>query len=111
MKRRKVSDTRPVEQLPGITRRTLAFSEHLMLCQYTAKKGSKFPLHNHPAAQIGYVISGHLRFIGATDADAFDAVAGQSYVFNPYEQHGADVLEDSTIMEIFTPCRDEFKDL
>jgi len=110
MKRRNVSEARPVEQLPGIMRRTLAYSDHLMLCQYTAPKGSKFPLHNHPAAQIGYVISGRLRFMGATDADTFEAVAGQSYVFEPDEQHGADVLEDSTIIEIFTPCREEFQE-
>ena len=111
MKRRKVTEARPVEQLPGITRRTLAFSDRLMLCQYTAKKGSKFLLHNHKAAQIGYVVSGRLRFIGATEADAFEAVAGQSYVFEPDEQHGADVLEDAVILEIFTPSREEFKDL
>ena len=37
-------------------------------------------------------------------------VAGQSYVFEPYEQHRADVLEHSTIIEIFTPCRDELKE-
>ena len=110
MKRRKVSEARPTKQLPGIVRLTLAHSDLLMLCQYTAQKGSKFPLHNHPAAQIGYVISGRLRFMGATDADSFEAVVGQSYVFEPYEQHGAEVLEDSTIIEIFTPCRDEFKE-
>lgn len=110
MKRRKVSEARPVEQLPGIIRRTLAHSDLLMLCQYTAKKGSKFLLHNHPAAQIGYVVSGRLRFMGATDADTFEAVAGQSYVFEPYEQHGADVLEDAVILEIFTPSREEFKE-
>ncbi len=110
MKRRKFTEARPVEQLPGIMRRTLAYSDHLMLCQYTAPKGSRFPLHNHPAAQIGYVISGRLRFMGATDADTFEAAAGQSYVFEPHEPHGADVLKDATIIEIFTPSREEFKE-
>jgi quercetin dioxygenase-like cupin family protein len=91
----------------GIFRTTLAYNEKAMMCHFTMKKGAKIPLHHHPAVQNGYIISGKVRFnrgMGYT----FIAEAGDSYVFDPEEPHGAEVLEDAELVECFAPMRPEY---
>ncbi len=100
------SDIDPVEGPEGILRRSLAYSKDALLCTFTMKKGATIPLHNHIHGQIGYVIKGKLQFL--TEKGGFIAQTGDSYVFNSEEKHGAEVLEDSEVIEVFTPCRDEY---
>ena len=98
-----------VEMLPGIHRTTMSYNEMIMLCYFFMKKGAKIPLHSHDAAQTGYVISGKVKFIKG-DANSFIADSGSGYVFNANEPHGAEVLEDSEIVECFSPMRPEYID-
>ena len=56
-------DTPAVENPPGIFRTTIAYNDALMLCHFTLRKGSRIPLHEHAAAQNGYLISGRMRMI------------------------------------------------
>ena len=96
-----------VESLPGIFRTTLAWNEQAMLCHFRMRRGAKVPLHDHPAAQNGYMISGKVRFLNR-EGEAFVAVPGTGYCFDPMETHGADVLEDSEVIECFSPARPEY---
>lgn len=101
-------DLPAVENPPGIFRKTLEYTDDAMVCHFDMKKGAKVPLHNHHAAQLGYVISGRVRFILENNAH-FIAEAGCSYSFDRFEYHGAEVLEDSEVMECFSPAREEYK--
>ncbi|HMF33247.1 MAG TPA: cupin domain-containing protein [Candidatus Lokiarchaeia archaeon] len=96
----------PVENPVGIFRRTLTWNEEVMLCHFDMKEGAQIPLHDHLASQNGFVISGKLRFI--TESEDFVVGPGDSYVFGPNEKHGADVLEDSEVIEAFAPARPEY---
>ena len=40
--------------------------------------------------------------------DGFIAEAGTGYCFSPDEKHGAEVLEDSEVIECFAPLRPEY---
>jgi quercetin dioxygenase-like cupin family protein len=101
-------ESRPtVEASPGIFRTTLAWNEQAMLCHFHMQKGAKVPLHDHPATQNGYVISGKVRFL-KSGGEAFTAVSGTGYCFGPMESHGAEVLEDSEVIECFAPARSEY---
>ena len=60
--------------------------------------------------QIGYVVSGRVRFIGATESDTFEASAGDAYVLGPEVPHGAEALEDTVYIEVFSPSREEYQD-
>ena len=102
------NDIKPVENPKGIFRTTMAYTDNAMLCQFNMKKGAKVPLHNHPAEQIGYLISGRIKFNQADDK-FFIAEPGCGYAFGPMEYHGAEVLEDSEVIECFSPARDEYK--
>jgi quercetin dioxygenase-like cupin family protein len=96
-----------VENPAGIFRTTLSYNNAVMLCHFRMKKGASVPLHSHPAAQDGYVISGKLRFRRG-ETESFIAEAGCSYVFDGNEPHGAEVMEDAEVIECFAPMRPEY---
>ncbi len=96
-----------VENPPGIFRATLAYNDQIMVCHYTMKKKALVPLHSHAAAQNGYVIRGKLHMTKES-GEGFIAEAGTGYCFSPDEKHGAEVLEDSEVIECFAPLRPEY---
>ena len=97
----------PVKTLEGIYRKTLIYNNALMLCLFTLKKGAEIPIHNHKEHQIGYVIKGKIKFI--TNDGEFIAKEGDSYIFNSDEKHGAYILEEAEVIDVFNPSRDDYK--
>jgi quercetin dioxygenase-like cupin family protein len=100
-------DVKPVRVLDGIYRKTLAYNDETMLCFFRLEEGATIPLHQHDATQIGYVMEGKIKFL--MENKEFVAEAGDSYVFDSKEKHGAEVLEDTNVIEVFSPCREEYK--
>ena len=80
-----------------------------MLCFFRLEKNSEIPLHNHPNVQIGYIISGKVHFLSEVKEHEFIASKGDSYVFEAEEIHGANVLEDTELIEVFYPYRPEYE--
>ncbi len=101
------SSVKALEALPGIYRKTLIYNEHMMLCHFLLKENSEVPLHSHQEHQIGYVIKGKLQFF--TENEEFLAKKGDSYVFESNEKHGAKILEDSEVIDVFNPPREDYK--
>ncbi len=99
----------PVELRPGIDRKTLVYDEHNMLCHFHLKKGAVLELHQHEAAQTGYVIRGKVEFF-KEDGSSFIVTDGSAYLFPSMEKHGSHVLEDTDFIEYFTPSRPEYVD-
>ncbi len=97
------------ENPPGIFRTTLSYHDVSMLCHFLMKKGAKVPMHEHAPAQHGYLIRGRVRFL-LDDGSSFEALPGCSWVFEPHERHGAEVLEESEVVELFVPMRPEYAD-
>ena len=108
-KNAEMTELKVVEKPAGIFRTTLSYHEQSMMCHFKMTRGSAIPLHNHEAVQHGYVLKGELRF-HLSEGRSFLATAGSSYVFDPWEHHGADVLEDSEVLEFFAPMRPEYAD-
>ena len=106
MKKISKKDIEEVKALEGIYRRTLSYNNELMLCHFYLKKGSKVPLHSHIQHQVGYVIKGKLRFF--TENSEFVAQEGDSYIFDSNEKHGAYILEDSEVIDVFNPMRKDY---
>jgi quercetin dioxygenase-like cupin family protein len=97
------------ENPPGILRTTMSYNEQSMLCHFRMNSGARIPMHNHPAVQHGYVIRGRVKFL-QKDGPGFEAATGTSYVFDSMQEHGAEVLEDSELVETFSPMRPEYMD-
>ena len=96
-----------INALAGIYRKTLVYNSNIMLCHFFLEKHSEVPLHSHEEHQVGYVLKGKLKFF--TDEDEFIAKEGDSYIFDSNIKHGATILEDSEIIDIFSPAREDYK--
>ena len=105
----KRSTGKKVENPAGIIRTTMSYNDRTMMCHFKMKRGATIPLHQHEAVQNGYVISGHVKFVKG-DGSSFFADTGSGYLFNSNEPHGAEILEDSEIVECFSPMRPEYTD-
>ena len=102
----KKSDSGYLEPAKGVQLKTLVHGEKTHLCEFKLKKGSALPAHNHPHEQTGYLVSGSLKFrIGD---DVLDAVGGDSWSIPGGMEHAVEVLEDSLIVEVFSPLREEY---
>ncbi|MAG00240.1 MAG: cupin [Acidiferrobacteraceae bacterium] len=85
--------------LPGIEMKTLMSQFHL-------KRESVLPKHNHPYEQTRYLIEGRLVL---TIGDASEEMAaGDSWSIPEKAEHGATVLEDAVVIEVFSPVREDF---
>ncbi len=100
-------DVQPKKALEGIYRRTLIYNNDLMICHFILEKNAEIPMHNHKEHQIGYVLKGKINFI--TEDNEFIAKEGDSYVFNSNEKHGALILENAEVIDVFNPSREDYK--
>ena len=100
-------DVQSIKVFEGVYRKTLIYNSNLMLCHFKLEKNAVVPIHSHKEHQIGYVIKGKLKFL--TENYEFISKEGESYIFDSNEKHGAEVLEDSEIIDVFSPARDDYK--
>lgn len=102
----KSGEARKSSPEPGMTRKVLAYNDKLLLVEHHMEKGWAGALHSHPHEQVAYVISGHLKVscLGKT----FEVRAGDSYIVRGGVEHGASALEESLVVDIFTPCRRDY---
>lgn len=93
----------------NITRRMLAHGGTLMIVEVIFKKASQDPgMHSHTHEQIAYITKGSFEFI-LHDGTSCILKAGDSIYLEPDKEHGAKCLEDgSTLVDVFTPQRDDF---
>ncbi|WP_417669070.1 cupin domain-containing protein [Roseibium sp.] len=92
---------------PGVTRQVLSDSPELMVVAFRFKEeGAQGKLHNHPHVQSTYVESGRFRFTVADES--FDVGPGDSFVIPSQAMHGCECLQPGTLVDTFTPRRDDF---
>lgn len=103
---KRFNEIKRVKMLNGIYRRTMCFNDDIMLCHFILDKNSEIPIHQHEEHQVGYLIKGKIRFI--TDEGEFIAQGGDSYIFQSNEKHGAIILEDSEVIDVFNPSRTDY---
>lgn len=95
-----------VDADPGVTRQVLADSPELMVVAFRFKEGGQGALHNHPHVQSTYVEAGRFRF--SMDGEEFEVGPGDSFVIPSNAVHGCTCLQDGTLIDCFTPRRDDF---
>jgi transaldolase len=105
----KVGDNPSVEIRPGIFRSTLVYNQDNMLCHFHENAGAPVDLHTHVAIQCGYVLHGKVKFFDAQGNERI-LVPGDGYLFNSNEPHGSVALEETDLIECFSPARPEYLD-
>ena len=91
----------------GVQRKVLAYSKNLMTVELRFEKGAVGAPHSHPHEQIGYIISGKLVYQEAGQEDKILGT-GDTYYVAPNVVHGVQILEETKLLDIFTPMREDF---
>jgi len=101
------SELNGVKMGEGVTRRVLS-GKNLMLVLVEFEPGAVVPSHSHPHEQIGYVVSGRLRF--TAEGVTRELGPGGVYSFAEGEEHAAEAVgsEPALAIDVFTPIRDDF---
>ncbi|WP_346900684.1 cupin domain-containing protein [uncultured Roseibium sp.] len=90
----------------GVTRQVLSESPELMVVSFRFAQGAEGKLHNHPHVQSTYVQSGRFAFTVA--GEDIEVGPGDSFVIPSNAKHGCRCLEPGTLIDTFTPRRDDF---
>ena len=90
---------------PQIKRRMVT-GEKLMVLNLTLTKGAVVGEHHHPHEQISFVLSGALEF----DLSGEKRVVrgGEGVVLPSNLPHAVVALEDSQVLDMFSPPREDF---
>jgi len=91
---------------PGLTRKVMAYNDKLFLAEHQMVKGWVGSVHSHPHDQVVYVVRGHLKV--TCQGKTFEICSGDSFVVRGDVEHGASALEDSLVVDVFTPCREDY---
>lgn len=92
--------------LEGIELQTLVHGEKTLMGRFRLKKGSLVPMHKHPYEQTGIMISGKLQF--TIGGESVTAEPGDSWCIPENIEHQAEAMEDSIVIEIFSPAREDY---
>jgi quercetin dioxygenase-like cupin family protein len=96
------------QHLSGVERREAAVGNDCQLMEFRLGKGSVIPAHHHVNEQIGIVVSGRLVMRIGNEQAILES--GDGYSIPPDTEHSVEVLEDSLVLDVFAPPRDDYRD-
>ena len=96
----------PVYPEEGVTRRVIAHGGGIMAVHVAFKKGAVGSIHRHAHEQISYIVSGSFEYY--ENGEKHLLKEGDSYYVPANADHGVVALEDSVILDVFTPQRQDF---
>jgi len=96
-----------VVMIPGLYRRTMATGERMMVVEIYIEKGTLIATHQHMHEQAGYVASGKVEFTIA--GEKYILQPGDTYVIPGGVDHEALAHDDTVLVEVFSPPREEFR--
>lgn len=99
-------DTEPVERLNDLIGRQMLNGEVMTLARITLTRGALVPRHSHPNEQIATVLSGRLRF--SLGDEEREVGAGESVLIAADVPHEVEALEDSVVLDAFSPRREDW---
>lgn len=102
----KKSESGYVEKLPGVFQKTLTFGENTLMVNVRISKGAIIPTHQHPHEQTGTILFGKLEF--QIEENHFIAQKGDSWTIPGNIPHGALASEDTSVIEVFNPVREDY---
>ena len=103
---RKKDSAEKRELLEGVHLRTLVHGDKTLMGQFSIARGSAIPAHAHPHEQTGFMVSGKLRF--KVEGEVMDVEAGDSWCIPGEVEHSAEALEDTVVIEVFSPVREDY---
>ena len=90
----------------GVHLSTLVHGEKTLMGQFSIAKGSTIPPHSHPHEQTGFMVYGKLRF--KVEDEVMEVFTGDSWCIPGGAEHGVEALEESVVIEVFSPVREDY---
>jgi quercetin dioxygenase-like cupin family protein len=90
----------------GVRRKILGYDDALMMVRVEFKKGAIGYLHHHPHRQVSYIERGS--FEVQIGGEKKILRAGDCYFASPNIEHGVVALEESRLLDVFAPMREDF---
>jgi unsaturated pyranuronate lyase len=98
----------PNEQITSAIARRFVTGDSVTVGRFELKQGGVVPSHAHANEQISIVLSGALRFtIGGQDTIVR---AGELMQIPGNAAHQVEVLEDTIVVDVFSPIRQDWID-
>lgn len=90
-----------------VSRKVLGTGGSLMMVEVSFRKGGIGEVHHHEEhEQVSYIVKGSFEVSVGEDKSVLRA--GDSFYAGLRVPHGVVALEDSIILDVFTPIRNEF---
>ena len=93
----------------GIDRKIMGYDKQLMMVEVRFAKGAVGSLHHHIHRQVSYVASGSFEVTIAGETKLLKQ--GDCFFVEPDLVHGVIALEAGTLIDVFTPVREDFVQL
>lgn len=94
------------ELIEGVQLQTLVHGDKTLMGRFTLAENARIPSHHHPHEQTGFLISGKLLF--TVDNKEREIEAGDSWCIHGDTEHSVVALEDSVVLEVFSPVRTDY---
>jgi quercetin dioxygenase-like cupin family protein len=91
-----------------IRRKIFAPGESIMSMLVEFKQGGVGPEHSHPHEQLGFVITGKIEI--TISGVVHQVLAGEQIYVPGNQLHSVKALEDTQLLEMFTPLRQDLLD-
>jgi len=95
-----------IEIAPGIRRRTITTGAKMYQMRAELAAGSRLPEHQHPQEQIAHILGGRLRLIAF--GIPHELSTGESFYIASNVPHAIETIEDTVVLDTFSPPRDDY---
>jgi unsaturated pyranuronate lyase len=95
-----------IDIVPGIRRRTIANGTTMYQMVARLEAGSRMPEHTHSQEQIVHILEGRMRLI--VSGVPYELKRGESFYLAGNVPHGVETIEDTTVLDTFSPPRDDY---
>ncbi|PKL06866.1 MAG: cupin domain-containing protein [Spirochaetae bacterium HGW-Spirochaetae-7] len=99
-------DVQETVLFPGARRKVMVRGGKMMLVEVRFDAGKVAAEHKHPHEQSSYVVSGSL--VLTIDGREEKLGPGDSFYVAPNVLHSVHFIEDSVVVDTFTPQREDF---
>lgn len=97
----------PIEWLSQTIGRQMIHTETMTLARVALRRGALVPMHEHENEQISTVLQGRVRFVVGGEERVIEA--GTSVPLPANVPHEVEALEDSIMLDVFSPVRDDWR--
>jgi len=95
-----------IDIAPGIRRRTIAHGSTMYQMLAKLDAGSRLPEHKHPQEQIVHILEGRMKLI--VSGVPHELSRGESFYLAGNIPHGVETIEETMVLDTFSPPRDEY---